>query len=191
MTLCVAQEPEADALLSRDPFALLTGMLLDQQYPMEHAFRGPAKLARRLGVDTLDPAAIAAMDPQELTELCAATPAIHRYPAAMAGRIQAMAQHVVLHHDGQAAAVWTEASSGADLLARLRALPGWGELKAKIFTALLGKQLGVTPRGWRQAAGGYAAKGTYLSVADVVDPVSLAKVRTTKQQLKLAAKGTG
>jgi uncharacterized HhH-GPD family protein len=178
----------ADALLDRDPFALLTGMLLDQQYPMEHAFAGPQKIAERLGVDHLDPAAVAALDPEEFAALCATPPAVHRYPRSMAARIQALAAVVVEQYGGDTSALWQEAATGAELLARLRALPGFGDAKARIFLALLGKQRGVTPPGWEKAAGAYADEGAFRSVADVVDPASLAEVRAFKQQQKLAAK---
>ena len=182
--LTIAQEPTADKILSEDPFALLMGMLLDQQYPMEHAFRGPAKVVDRFG--TLDPAAIAAADPEEFADLCATPPAIHRYGRSMAGRVQALARHVLDEYDGDASRLWNEASSGADLMKRLKALPGYGEQKAKIFTALLAKQLDVKPRGWTTVVGDYGKKG-YRSVADVVDAESLGKVRAFKKQKKAAA----
>ena len=153
MALQIAQDPHADEVLNADPFALLVGMLLDQQYPMEHAFRGPAKLVDRFG--TLDPAAIAAADPEEFADLCATPPAIHRYGRSMAGRVQALARHVLDEYDGDASGLWNEASSGADLMKRLKALPGYGEQKAKIFTALLAKQLDVKPRGWTTVVGDY------------------------------------
>ena len=184
MAIQIAQDPLADEVLNADPFALLFGMLLDQQYPMEHAFRGPAKLMDRFG--TLDPAAIAAADPESFAELCATPPAIHRYGRSMAGRVQALARHVIEEHDGDASRVWTEARSGADLMKRLRALPGYGEQKAKIFTALLAKQLDVKPRGWTTVVGDYGKKG-YRSVADVVDAESLGKVRAFKKAKKAAA----
>lgn len=186
MTLCIAQEAAADELISREPFALLVGMLLDQQYPMEHAFRGPAKLAQRLGTPTLDVRAIAESEPAAFAELCATPPAVHRYGRSMGGRIHAMAVEIVATYDGDATRIWTEARSGAALHARLLALPGWGEMKADIFTALLGKQLGVQPRGWRQAAGPYAEKGSRRSVADVVDATTLAEVRAFKKSAKAA-----
>jgi len=184
--LTIAQDPTADKILSEDPFALLMGMLLDQQYPMEHAFRGPAKLVDRFG--TLDPAAIAAADPEEFADLCATPPAIHRYGRSMAGRVQALARHVLDEYDGDASRLWNEASSGSDLMKRLKALPGYGEQKAKIFTALLAKQLDVKPRGWTTVVGDYGKKG-YRSVADVVDAESLGKVRAFKKQKKAAAAG--
>jgi uncharacterized HhH-GPD family protein len=186
--LSIAQVPEADALLERDPFSLAVGMLLDQQYPMEAAFQGPHKLATRLGVDRLDPAVIAAMDPEAFADLAATPPAIHRYGRSMAGRVQQMAQAVVDGYGGDTAAIWTTASSGEELLARLRALPGWGEMKAKIFVALLGKQLGVRPAGWREAAGLYGEEGSTRSVADVTGPESLQAVRAFKKEQKAAAK---
>jgi uncharacterized HhH-GPD family protein len=186
--LHLAQDPDADALLSSDPFALLVGMLLDQQYPMEHAFRGPSKLTSRLGMDRLDPAAIAAMDPEAFADLAATPPAIHRYGRSMGGRVQQLAQVVATEYGGDAAAIWTTASSGQELFSRLRALPGWGEMKAKIFVALLGKQLGVQPVGWREAAGAYGEEGSTRSVADVTSPESLLAVRAFKQEQKRAAK---
>ena len=185
--IAITGEPAADALLERDPFALLAGMLLDQQFPMERAFAGPQKIVERLGVESLDPATIAALDPEEFAALCATPPAVHRYPGSMAGRLQELARVIVEQYDGDTAALWQEATSGADLLARLRALPGFGDAKARIFVALLGKQRGVQPAGWEQAAGAYAEPGSFRSVADVVDPGSLAKVRAFKQQQKQAA----
>ncbi|MFT4202254.1 HhH-GPD-type base excision DNA repair protein [Gordonia sp. (in: high G+C Gram-positive bacteria)] len=186
--LTIAQEPAADELLSSDPFALLTGMLLDQQFPMERAFAGPLKVAQRFG--TLDPAAIAAADPEQFADLCATPPAVHRYGRSMAGRIQALAQVVVDEYGGDTTAIWSDAPTGAELLKRLRALPGFGEQKAKIFLALLAKQLGVTPQGWTTAAGDYAKTG-YRSVADVVDADSLKQVREFKKAAKAAAKAGG
>lgn len=177
----------ADALLSRDPFALLTGMLLDQQVAMEKAFSGPAVIAARLGTDRLDPAAVAAVDPDRFVEIMATPPAVHRYPASMAGRVQALAAYVAEHYAGDASALWTGAADGADLLRRLKALPGFGDQKARIFLALLGKRRGVRPAGWQNAAGDYAADG-YRSVADVVDADSLLKVREYKRSVKAAAK---
>jgi uncharacterized HhH-GPD family protein len=186
--IAITGEPAADALLDRDPFALLAGMLLDQQFPMERAFAGPQKIVERLGVDQLDPAFIAAQDPDEFAALCATPPAVHRYPGSMAGRLQALATVIVEQYDGDAAALWTGSSSGADLLARLRSLPGFGDTKARIFLALLGKQRGVRPPGWQEAAGAYAEDGSHRSVADVVGAESLAKVRAFKQEQKRAAK---
>lgn len=185
--LVLAQDPDADGLLSRDSFALLTGMLLDQQFPMERAFAGPALIAERLGVDRLVPEHLLAQDPDAFVALMTGPPAVHRYPGSMAGRVQALAQHVVERYGGDAAALWQEADSGAELLRRLTALPGFGQQKAKIFVALLAKQLGVRPPGWEQAAGDYALDG-YRSVADVVDADSLQKVRDHKKAVKEAAR---
>jgi len=187
--LTIAQNAEADEVLSEDPFALLVGMLLDQQYPMEHAFAGPSKILARFG--TLDPGRIATADPQAFADLCATPPAIHRYGRSMAGRVQALAVVVRDEYGGRAETIWTEAADGADLLARLKALPGFGDQKARIFAALLGKQLDVRPAGWQEAIGPYAEDGSYRSVADVVDDVSLQKVREFKQAAKAAAKASG
>ena len=185
MAIQIAQDPAADKVLTDDPFALLTGMMLDQQFPMERAFAGPAKVLERFG--TLEPAAIAAADPERFSELCRTPPAIHRYGGAMAARLQELAQAVVDQYDGDASRIWTEAATGAELLKRIQALPGFGAQKAKIFTALVAKQLDVRPTGWEKAAGDYALDG-FRSVADVVDPVSLQKVRDYKKAAKAAAK---
>ena len=185
MTIRIAQDPHADEVLTNDSFALLSGMLLDQQFPMERAFAGPAKVLDRFG--TLDPSAIADADPEAFADLCATPPAIHRYGRSMAGRLQALAKVVADEYDGDASRIWTEARTGEALMKRLRALPGFGEQKAKIFTALLAKQLGVKPAGWTTVVGDYGKKG-YRSVADVVDPDSLAKVRAFKQEKKAAAR---
>lgn len=185
--LQLVQDPAADELLESNPFALLVGMLLDQQYPMEAAFAGPKKIADRIG--GVDAREIADYDPDKFTALCSKTPAVHRFPGSMAKRIQALAQIVVDQYDGNASALWTAGEpDGAEVLRRLKALPGFGEQKAKIFLALLGKQYGVTPDGWRKAAGDYGKAGSFLSVADVVDPGSLEKVRNYKKQAKAAAK---
>jgi uncharacterized HhH-GPD family protein len=186
MALTIAQDERADAVLAEHPFALLMGMMLDQQYPMEHAFRGPAKVLDRFG--TLDPRALAAADPVEFAALCTTPPAVHRFPGSMAARIQQLAAVVVEEYDGHAERLWQEAASGRELMRRLQALPGFGQQKARIFTALLGKQLGVRPDGWEQAAGDYAESGSYRSVADVVDRESLDRVRQFKKSAKLAAK---
>lgn len=188
MPLQLSQDADSDALLDRDPLALLVGMLLDQQIPMEHAFWAPAELARRLGRDQLDARQLAAYDPDELITVFATPRALHRYPRSMAGRVQALAAALVELYDGDVTLVWSGAADGAELLSRLVALPGFGKQKAQIFTALLGKQRGVTPDGWRAAAGSYGDDGAYRSVADVVDPASLLKVREFKQAAKAAAK---
>lgn len=182
----IAQDPTADAVLSGDPFALVVGMLLDQQFPMERAFAGPAKVLERFG--TLDPGALAAADPESFADLCATPPAVHRYGRSMAGRIQQLADVVVKDYGGDVTRVWTEAGSGAELLKRVKGLPGFGDQKARILVALLGKQLGVRPDGWEAVAGAYAEPGSFRSVADVVDPESLQKVRDVKKQAKIAAK---
>lgn len=186
MAIHITGDERADQVLTDDPFALLVGMMLDQQYPMEHAFRGPAKILDRFG--SLDPGRIAAAEPEAFADLCATPPAIHRYGRSMAGRVQQLAQVVVSDYGGDAERIWTEASDPVDLLARLRSLPGYGDQKARIFAALLGKQLGVRPDGWREAIGPYAEDGSYRSVADVVDESSLQKVREFKQAAKAAAK---
>ncbi|RCH66550.1 Fe-S cluster assembly protein HesB [Streptomyces sp. SDr-06] len=185
-TLRLAQRPEADELLGRSPLAALVGMLLDQQVPMEWAFSGPYTIAQRMRVDDLDAGAIAAYDPEAFTELLKEKPAVHRYPGSMAKRIQQLCQFLVEEYGGDAAGVWTGVASGAELLDRLRALPGFGEQKAKIFLALLGKQLGVRPAGWREAAGPYGEEDCFRSVADISGPESLAKVRAYKQGVKAA-----
>jgi len=188
LDLHLAQEAAADALLSADPFALLVGMLLDQQFPMERAFAGPQRLAERLGVERLDPARLAAMDPEALAALMARPPVVHRYPRSMAGRVQALAAAVVETYGGDAAQIWHDPGTGRELLARLAGLPGFGDQKARIFLALLGKQLGVRPTGWREAAGAYGEPGARRSVADVVDATSLAEVRAFKREQKAAVK---
>ncbi|MFL0287381.1 HhH-GPD-type base excision DNA repair protein [Mycobacterium sp. SMC-18] len=185
--LQLVQEPSADALLESNPFALLVGMLLDQQIPMEVAFAGPKKLEDRMG--SLDAREIAEYNPDKFAELFAQTPAVHRFPGSMAKRVQALSQVIVDEYDGNAAALWTTGNpDGKEVLRRLKALPGFGEQKAKIFLALLGKQYGVTPEGWRAAAGDYGKQGTHMSVADVVDKGSLDQVRAYKKQMKAVAK---
>ncbi|WP_018179099.1 HhH-GPD-type base excision DNA repair protein [Jongsikchunia kroppenstedtii] len=183
----IAQEPEADAILSNDDFALLIAMTLDQQYPMEHAFRGPRKIADRMG--GFDIHAIAAADSDEFIALCSVPPAIHRFPKSMATRVQDIARHIIDNYDGVTAGIWTaDNPSGKEVLKRLKALPGWGDQKARIFLALIGKQLGVAPYGWRSAAGAYGDKDSHRSIADVVDGESLLAVREFKKAEKAAAK---
>jgi len=189
--LCLAQDPDADALLTNDPLALLMGMLLDQQFPLEWAFRAPWRLAQRMERTSLDAAEIAGYDPEAFVKLMAGPPALHRYPAAMAERVQALCRLVVEQYGGDAAALWRTAATGKELLARLRALPGFGEQKARIFVALLGKQLGVRPEGWQEVAGPYGEDGSRRSAADVTDAETLAEVRAFKQAAKRAAKGGG
>ncbi|MFF8832178.1 HhH-GPD-type base excision DNA repair protein [Streptomyces sp. NPDC015131] len=187
-TIHLAQQPEADELLGRSPLAALVGMLLDQQVPMEWAFSGPFTIARRLGGDDLDAHEIAAYDPESFAALLSAKPAVHRYPGAMAKRVQQLCRYLVDEYGGDAAAVWADAADGRELLDRLLALPGFGRQKAQIFLALLGKQYGVRPRGWREAAGAYGEEGAYRSAADITGPESLARVRAYKQEAKRAAK---
>ena len=186
-TLCLAQNPEADRLLTESPLALLIGLVLDQQIPLEWAFTGPLTLTQRLGRD-LDAADLAGRDPDALAKVFATPPALHRFPGSMAGRVQEMCRHLVEQYDGDAARVWTGAADGKDLLKRIQALPGFGVQKAKIFVALLGKQYGVRPKGWREAAGDFGADGSYKSVADIRDKASLDKVRAFKKQMKAEAK---
>jgi uncharacterized HhH-GPD family protein len=187
-TLRIAQDAAADELLGRDPLALLIGMLLDQQFPMERAFGAPRLLADRLGVDTLSAAHLAECDAEQLVQVFRGPPALHRYPGSMAARTQDLARLLVERYDGRAEAVWADVPDGATVLRRLRELPGFGAQKAKIFLALLGKQCGVTPPGWREAAGEYGEEGARRSVADITGPESLAEVRAFKQQAKQAAK---
>jgi uncharacterized HhH-GPD family protein len=187
--LHITGEPEADALLSAEPLALLIGMLLDQQVPMETAFAGPAKIKQRLGA--FDAATIARQDPERLAEVFKQTPAVHRFPGSMAERTQALCAALVADWGGDAERIWTDGRpDGATVLARLRSLPGFGEQKAKIFLALLGKQYGLTAPGWESAAGTYGETGSFRSVADIVDASSLTKVRDFKKAAKAAAKGT-
>lgn len=185
-TLYLTGDESSDAILARNGNALLLGMVLDQQVTMEKAFAGPAVLAERLG-GTLDVAAIADLDPEEFAALCAERPAIHRFPGAMAKRLQAVCRILVDEHDGRAENLWNAATTGQELLAAIGSLPGFGAQKAAIFTALLGKQYGVTPDGWRAAAGDYGRDG-YRSVADITDQESLEKVRETKKAVKAEAK---
>jgi uncharacterized HhH-GPD family protein len=187
VTIAMPVEPEANDLLSRSPLALLIGMVLDQQVPLERAFSAPLDLARRLGHEPTV-TELAEFDPVALAGIFAERPALHRYPKAMAARVQDMARLIMDQYDGDPAQLWSTAKTGAELLKRVSALPGFGTQKAKIFVALLGKQLGVQPRGWRQAAGAFGAKGSHLSIADIVDAESLGRVRTYKQGLKAAAK---
>ena len=185
--LHLSGDAEADKLLSEDPLALLIGMVLDQQVPLERAFSSPRDLKARLG-GHLDASEIAGMDPDRLAAVFSERPALHRFPAANAKRVQDLCRILVDEYDGSASAVWSTAASGEELLKRVRALPGFGEQKARIFVALLAKQLGVRPEGWEAAAGKFGEKGSFLSVADITDSASLGKVRAYKQQMKAAAK---
>lgn len=194
MDLHLTDDAEADRLLSESPLALLIGMLLDQQIAMETAFAGPLKIEQRTG--TIDAAAIATYDPDAFAEAFKQTPAVHRFPGSMAARVQALCTAIVQNWDGDAAAIWTRpvgehvaAPDGATVRGRLKALPGFGDQKAKIFLALLGKQCGFTGAGWREASAPYGEEGSFRSVADIVSPESLTKVREHKRAMKAAAKG--
>jgi uncharacterized HhH-GPD family protein len=187
-TLHLTQDAAADELLGRDPLALLLGMLLDQQFPMERAFAGPRLLADRMGVDSLSAADLADADPEQVTAWFQGPPAVHRYPGSMAARTQAVCRLLVERYDGRAEGLWADVPDGATLLERVGQLPGFGAQKARILVALLGKQYGVTPPGWRKAAGDYGQEGSRRSVADITGPESLAEVRAFKQEAKRAAK---
>ncbi|HSZ41087.1 MAG TPA: HhH-GPD-type base excision DNA repair protein [Trebonia sp.] len=180
-------DEDANELLTRSPLALLIAMLLDQQVPLERAFSAPRDLVARLGHE---PTAeeLASMDPERLVAVFSERPALHRFPKSMAGRVQELARIVTDSYGGDPAALWSAATSGAELLKRISSLPGFGDQKAKIFVALLGKQLGVQPAGWREAAGSFGEEGSYRSVADIRDDESLARVRSYKQAVKSAAK---
>jgi uncharacterized HhH-GPD family protein len=191
MTLHLPIDPNANELLQRDPLALLIGMVLDQQVPFEKAFNSPYELAQRMGVKDLDAAALAAFNSETLTEVFATPPALHRFPKAMAARVQEVCRVLVAEYGGDAEQLWKDVPTGAELLKRVSALPGFGKQKAQIFVALLGKQYGVRPEGWREAAGSYGAEGSHLSVADITDDESLLKVRAYKKEMKAAAKAKG
>jgi uncharacterized HhH-GPD family protein len=186
-SLYLSGDPDADALLAATALALLIGMVLDQQVPMEKAFSGPAELERRLG-RPLDAARIASMDPDKLVELFTRKPSLHRFPSSMATRVQSLCQVVADDYGNDASAIWTDVADGRELAARVKALPGFGDQKARIFVALLGKRLGVSPPGWAEAASPYGEPGSYRSVADIIDPDSLARVRQFKQAAKATAR---
>jgi len=187
MTMYLTGDPDADALLAENDLALLLGMLLDQQVTMESAFAGPAKIRDRTGA--LDAAALAAMEPDALVAVFKQTPAVHRFPGSMAARVQAVCAAVRDDWHDDARAIWTEGDpDGREVLRRLKALPGFGEQKARIFLALLGKQRGLSAAGWREASAPYGEEGSLMSVADIVDPESLARVREAKKAAKAAAK---
>jgi uncharacterized HhH-GPD family protein len=190
MTLSLPVDAEANELLSRNPLALLIAMMLDQQVPLEKAFSSPYELVRRLGHEPTA-AELADFNPDELAAIFAERPALHRFPKAMAGRTQELARVIADRYNGDAAQVWNGVDSGAELVARLAELPGFGEYKAQIFAALLGKQLGVRPAGWREAAGHFGAEGSRYSVADITDEESLGAVRAYKKEKKAAAKSAG
>ena len=187
MAIWLTTDSEANELLEREPLALLIGMLLDQQITIEVAFLGPKKILDRVG--SLDARTIAEYDPEKFAALCSTPPAIHRFPGSMAKRVQSMCQGLVEEYDGSAEALWTQGNpNGAEVLKRLKALPGYGAIKAQIFLALLGKQRGLKATGWQKAAGEFGKKGTHLSVADITDQASLLEVRAYKKQMKAAAK---
>ena len=189
MTLHLTGDTDADALLTKNPLALLIGMLLDQQVAMEVAFAGPLKIEQRVG--TVDAATIAGLDPDEFAAACKEPPAVHRFPGSMAARVQALCRALLEDWGGDASAVWTEGDpDGRTVLRRLRALPGFGEQKAKIFLALLGKQCGFAGEGWREVSVPYGEEGAYRSVADITSPESLLRVRETKRAAKAAAKSS-
>ena len=190
MPIALPVAPEANELLSGDALALLIGMLLDQQVPLERAFSAPFDLVTRLG-HTPTAEELSEFNPDELVRVFSERPALHRFPKAMAGRVQALARIIALEYGGDAATLWSTVPSGPELLKRVAALPGFGAVKAQIFVALLGKQLGVRPPGWREAAGPFGEEGSYVSVADISDEDSLARVRGHKQAMKAAAKAAG
>lgn len=183
-------DPTADALLEKDPLALLIGMVLDQQIPLEKAFRSPMVLQQRMGGKKLNAEVIADTDTDELVAIFSEVPALHRFPASMGKRVQEMCRHLVDEYGGRADKVWKTAADGADLLARMKAMPGFGDQKAKIFVALLGKRLGVVPPGWEKAAGDYGQPGSFRSVADIDSPQALKQVRAYKQEMKAKAKAS-
>ncbi len=187
MTISLPVGADANELLSRNPLALLIGMLLDQQVPFEKAFSSPYELVKRLGHEPTA-AELAEYEPDALAAIFAERPALHRFPRAMAARTQDLALLIMDSYDGDPAAIWTSATTGKELVARLAELPGFGGYKAQIFAALLGKQLGVRPDGWREAAGHFGEDGSHYSVADIVDDDSLAAVRAYKKDIKAAAK---
>jgi uncharacterized HhH-GPD family protein len=190
MALSLLIDAAANDLLQRSPLALLVGMVLDQQIPLEKAFSSPYVLEQRLG-HPLDAQELASYDPEALTGIFSKPPALHRFPKAMAGRVQEVCRQLVDRYDGDAASLWSDAETGAELFKRISELPGFGKQKAQIMVALLGKQYGIRPPGWREAAGMFGEAKAYYSVADIVDGPSLQKVREHKQQMKAAAKAAG
>jgi uncharacterized HhH-GPD family protein len=189
--LHLAQDPEADALLGRSPLAVLVGMVLDRQIPVEWAFKGPATIVRRMGTADLDAHEIVAFEPETFVRLLSDKPAVHHCPGPMAELIQQLCHYLVEHYDGDPEAIWRDVDSGRELLRRLEELPGFGEQKAQVLLALLGKQLGVRPAGWREAAGTYGEEKSFRSVADITGPESLAKVRAYERRTKAAAEAAG
>lgn len=189
MTMYLTGDPAADELLATDDLALLLGMLLDQQVTMESAFAGPAKIRDRLG--SIDAATIASQEPDAFVEVFRQSPAVHRFPGSMAARVQSVCVAVRDEWGGDASAIWTQDDpDGPEIFRRLKALPGFGEQKAKIFLALLGKRRGVSAEGWREASAPYGDEGSLMSVADITSPETLARVREAKKAAKAAAKAT-
>jgi uncharacterized HhH-GPD family protein len=188
MSISLPVPPEANELLNKDPLALIVGMVLDQQIPLEKAFTSPWVLAQRLG-HAPTAVKLAEFDPEALNAIFAEPPALHRFPKSMATRVQDVCRALVDRYDGDAANLWAGVDDGAELLKRVASLPGFGKQKSQIFVALLGKQYGVQPAGWRAAAGHYGDEGSFRSVADIVDEASLGKVRAFKKEVKAAAKG--
>jgi uncharacterized HhH-GPD family protein len=186
-SLALSGDDAADELLSREPLALLIGMVLDQQVPLEWAFRSPLELRERLG-GRLDPGAMAAMDPEDLVKVFTGPPALHRFPASMARRVHELCRVVVDDYGGDASGIWRSAASGQELLKTVRSLPGFGDRKAKIFVALLGKRMDVRPPGWEEAAGPFGRPDSFMSVADIDGPDALGKVREHKRAMKAQAR---
>ncbi|PZH02551.1 Fe-S cluster assembly protein HesB [Streptomyces sp. NTH33] len=191
VTLHLAQDPEADALLGRSPLAVLVGMVLDRRIPTEWAFKGPETIARRMGTDDLDAHEIVAFEPETFVRLLSDKPVVHRHPGPMAKLIQQLCHHLVEHYGGDPEAIWRNVGSGQELLRRLEELPGFDRRKAQVLLALLGKQLGVRPAGWREAAGAYGEEKSFRSVADITGPESLARVRAYEQETQTAAGAAG
>jgi len=190
VALHLTGDKEADAVISRDPLALLIGMVLDQQITMEKAFWAPSELVRRLG-GTLNAAAVANMDPEQFATLFRQKPALHRFPGSMAARVQAVCRIVAEQYGGKADALWKGLPDGKTLIGRLTTLPGFGEQKARIFAALLGKQLGIQPEGWRAATAPFGQEGSFISIADIASVEDLAKVRDHKKAMKAKARAKG
>jgi uncharacterized HhH-GPD family protein len=187
-TMWLSGDKDADRLLAERPIALVIGMVLDQQVPFERAFSAPYDLEQRLGQGPLTAKKIAETDPKVLLEAFTTYRALHRFPGAMAERVQRLCQIVVDDWGGKPERIWETAASGDELVLRLKGLPGFGEQKAKIFAALLGKQLGCKPKGWRAASSPYGEAGTTISVADITSAAALDKVRAHKRDAKKAAK---
>ncbi|TAN28778.1 MAG: Fe-S cluster assembly protein HesB [Actinomycetota bacterium] len=185
--LAIAQNREADDLLSSSPLALLIGLVLDQQIPLEKAFTAPLLLSQRLGRE-LDASYIASLDPGELEKIFSEKPALHRFPAAMAKRVQEVCSTVSKSYGNDASQIWQNVKDGTELLNRIKKLPGFGEMKAKIFVALLGKQMGVNVPEWRKVSEPFGEPGSFRSIADITGTDSLARVREFKTEMKAKSK---